>query len=136
MIDYSACKEYFEKTVEFAKSVGMHEGEDPDGQYLKRRLDYLDKYADHEGKGLTKCILRKDFAPHSFTFTMMRRVTNVEKQRELASYGAKPDESGVFWEYWFNGGLIFHGSHDNGGDGGAPTFAVNLNPHHGWGIHT
>jgi len=39
-------------------------------------------------------------------------------------------------ERWFNGGLIFHGPHDNGGDGGAPTFSVNLLPQDGWSIHT
>lgn len=34
------------------------------------------------------------------------------------------------------GGCIFHGSHDNGGDGGAPTFSVNINPQDGWSLHT
>jgi hypothetical protein len=36
----------------------------------------------------------------------------------------------------FVGGCIFHGHHDNGGDGGAPTFSVNLTPILGWSIHT
>lgn len=35
-----------------------------------------------------------------------------------------------------NGGIIFHGVHDNGGDGSAPTFSVNLTPTNGWAIHT
>jgi hypothetical protein len=35
-----------------------------------------------------------------------------------------------------NGGIIFHGKHDNGGDGGAPTFSVSLTPTNGWSIHT
>lgn len=35
-----------------------------------------------------------------------------------------------------NGGLIYHGKHDNGGDGGAPTFSVSLTPQSGWSIHT
>lgn len=34
------------------------------------------------------------------------------------------------------GGCIFHGSHDNGGDGGAPTFSVNLTAVQGWALHT
>ena len=38
--------------------------------------------------------------------------------------------------FWFNGGLIFHGPHDNGGDGGAPTFSVNLGVGYGWAMHT
>ena len=35
-----------------------------------------------------------------------------------------------------NGGMIFHGSHDRGGNGSAPTFSVNLTPTTGWAIHT
>ena len=34
------------------------------------------------------------------------------------------------------GGLIYHGQHDGGGNGGAPTFSVNLIPTAGWSIHT
>lgn len=34
------------------------------------------------------------------------------------------------------GGLIYHGQHDGGGNGGAPTFSVNLTPTNGWSIHT
>ena len=34
------------------------------------------------------------------------------------------------------GGLIYHGPHDGGGNGGAPTFSVNLTPMNGWRIHT
>jgi len=34
------------------------------------------------------------------------------------------------------GGLIFHGPHDRGGDGGEPTFSVNLSGAYGWSIHT
>jgi hypothetical protein len=37
-----------------------------------------------------------------------------------------------------NGGIIYHGPHDNGGDGGAPTFTVSINPSRKphWSIHT
>ena len=34
------------------------------------------------------------------------------------------------------GGLIYHGSHDGGGNGSAPTFSVSLEPCQGWAIHT
>lgn len=34
------------------------------------------------------------------------------------------------------GGLIFHGSHDGGGDGGPQSFSVCLSPVDGWSIHT
>ena len=53
-------------------------------------------------------ILSSDFAPLSFTFR---------------------------WKGMF-GGIIFHGRHDRGGDGGAPTFSVSLSPVDGWAMHT
>lgn len=34
------------------------------------------------------------------------------------------------------GGCIFHGPHDGGGDGGAPTFAVCVTAADGWRLHT
>lgn len=34
------------------------------------------------------------------------------------------------------GGIIFHGRHDNGGDGGPSTFSVCLSPTDGYAIHT
>jgi len=52
--------------------------------------------------------LGDDFAPLSFTFEL----------------------NGI------SGGIIFHGQHDNGGDGGAPTFSVNLTRTTGWLMHT
>jgi hypothetical protein len=55
-----------------------------------------------------KPVLYKDFAPYSFGF----------------------NAGGMI------GGLIFHGVHDRGGDGGAPTYSVNLTPVDGWSIHT
>ena len=36
----------------------------------------------------------------------------------------------------FSGGLIFHGPHDGGGNGGAPTFSCSLVPVDGWSVHT
>lgn len=58
----------------------------------------------------TKCKMFKDFAPLSFCWQM---------------------ENGKL-----HGGLIYHGAHDHGGDGGAPTFSVNLSPTDGWSLHT
>lgn len=34
------------------------------------------------------------------------------------------------------GGLILHGVHDRGGDGGPPTYSVCFTPCNGWSIHT
>jgi len=59
--------------------------------------------------------LYPDFAPYSFYWVWKE----IESGRVIT-----------------NGGLIYHGRHDNGGDGGAPTFSVNLGAHTGWSIHT
>jgi len=77
---------------------------------LEEELAYLGLYACH-GDDLdhTQCVLTKDFAPQSFAFRMLRRAS------PTAPY-----------EFWFNGGLILHGAHDRGGDGGSPTFSVSL----------
>lgn len=58
--------------------------------------------------------LYTDFAPYSFFWTEF----SPTRQRGLI------------------GGLIYHGQHDGGGNGGAPTFSVNLTPTNGWCIHT
>lgn len=36
----------------------------------------------------------------------------------------------------YNGGIIFHGNDDGGGNGGAPTYSVNISPVDGWATHT
>lgn len=56
-----------------------------------------------------------DFSPLSFVFVRVDLVSQ---------------------KFRSNGGIIFHGKHDNGGDGSAPTFSVNLIPCSGWAIHT
>jgi hypothetical protein len=58
--------------------------------------------------------LYTDFAPYSFFWT------------EFSPTGQR----GLI------GGLIYHGQHDGGGNGGAPTFSVSLEPCQGWAIHT
>lgn len=57
--------------------------------------------------------LYKDFAPYSFEFVLKRK-----------------------GEALFNGGIIYHGSHDGGGNGDAPTYSVSLSPTQGWSVHT
>ncbi len=104
-------QEHFDKVVVFAKSTNRME-------QLQEKLDYLDTYADHEQKGLTKCVLGYDFAPYSFSFLMMKKDSNGE------------------YQHYFNGGLIFHGEHDGGGNGSSPTLSVCLNPTDDWAVHT
>lgn len=76
-------------------------------------LESLERLAGlaHGGK---KVRLGLDFSPLSFGFAVIR-----------------PDGSA-----WICGGLLFHGAHDGGGNGGAPTYAVNVQPIEGWTLHT
>lgn len=99
---------YLKETVEFAQEIEKIDD-------LKDKLEYLGTY----GNRNTRCKLSKDFAPYSFSFLM-----------EIQ----KPKEKG--WSPYFNGGLIYHGEHDGGGDGGRPSYSVNLEKKHGWTVHT
>jgi len=82
---------------------------------LEGKLRYLGDYA----RPLeSRCTLYHDHAPYSFAFTLEVKT-----------------RSGV-WQHWFSGALIYHGPHDGGGSGSGPTFAVALEPTHGWLIHT
>lgn len=56
--------------------------------------------------------IMKDFAPFSFYFVVRKT------------------------GYLLEGGVIYHGPHDRGGDGGGPTYSVTLTPTFGWMIHT
>ena len=76
---------------------------------LKECLCRLER---HTRDGCT-VTLYPDFAPLSLYF-------EVKKQGRLI----------------LNGGMIYHGSHDRGGNGSAPTFSVSLTPTTGWAIHT
>lgn len=104
-------QEHFDKVKAFAKRAGKFD-------QLKEKLDYLDTYADHENKGLTKCVLGYDFAPYSFSFLMMKR-----------------DAAGEY-RPWFNGGLIFYDAGDTGV--GNPQFSVRIGDvsESGWSINT
>jgi len=104
-------------------------------QSLQERMLYLAMYANYDLPDNTFCVLSSDFAPLSFSFCMYIKAK--------PGMGMKPSNWLVRefpelegYAFWFNGGLIFHGKHDNGGDGSAPTFSVNLSPTNGWSIHT
>ena len=118
-LDISCCEGYFNEVETFAREAGRFDA-------FYERLQYLvwGEISDAEltcwGK---RCKVRvrlyKDFAPQSFEF-----VKEVMYEDETE------------WTFQFNGGMIFHGSHDGGGDGGAPTYSVNMTPQDGWSIHT
>jgi len=102
--------DYMAEVEAFAEKTGQM-------KQLQEKLDYLATFGGDPGAGDVRCTLYKDFAPMSFTFVMEKCVKGI-------------------WKRWFNGGLIYHGSHDGGGDGGSPTYSVNLIPQQGWSIHT
>lgn len=87
------------------------------GRTLQICLDSLQQVEENYNKQgrptMTK--IYADFAPLSFYFVRMHPATG-------HIYG--------------NGGIIFHGQHDGGGNGSAPTFSINLTPSNGWEIHT
>jgi hypothetical protein len=107
---------YFDEVVAFAKKVGLSEKKnEDDNSSLKSRLDYLDHYG---GDDNTRVHLGRDFAPYSFSFVIERK-------------SAAGD-----WRCLFEGGLLFHGAHDGGGNGSAPALAVCMTPTTGWSVHT
>ncbi len=121
---------HFDKVKEFAEKTGQMEK-------LQKQLDYLDNYACHGDHTKTVCVLGHDFAPASFSFYMM--------QRNRANATLQMDEEAIkdgrvlldkFYDHWFAGGLIYHGSHDGFGSGSAPTLSVTLEPTDGWAVHT
>jgi len=119
-LDLSCCEDYFKEVEQFAIESGRHE------QFMGR-LEYLcqgerpDDELGFWGKPMKSLRLRlfKDFAPKSFEFVLEGMPKGSEE-----------------WCRAMNGGIIFHGAHDRGGDGGAPTYSVNLTPQDGWSIHT
>lgn len=96
---------------------------------LLEQLSYLDTYGCNSEFGLnrniTNCFLRKDFAPNSFSFTMMRATTDGSET----------------YKYWFDGGLIYSGP-GLPSDGSSPSLSVSLDPYaasgskHMWSVHT
>ena len=141
------CRDDFEKAKAFAQSIGLWDNVDKKNSLLWQ-LRFLAGYTcrDKPDDGwnwmenvdgelqLSQTIqkectgdiipervgaeLYSDFAPYSFGFQ-----------------GFIKDKDGI-WRPWTVGGLIFHGKHDNGGDGSAPTFSVCLEPTDGWSLHT
>lgn len=74
------------------------------------RMKYLNDYAGERSQG---CTLRRDYAPFSFAFVMLR-------------------QDG---ESWFNGGMIYHGPGESGA--GAPAYSVRIGDRpEDWSIHT
>ena len=107
MVDLTNGK--LDETLAFAETIN-------DGS-LKECLECLERGERNMSKNTGQTVqtfISNDFAPKSFYFS-----------RQYADGG-----------FAGNGGIIWHGKHDNGGDGSAPTYSVCLTPVNGWSIHT
>jgi hypothetical protein len=102
------------KTLRFAKKIGKYDS-------LIDKLRYLNHYACDDERGWDHAIteLWPDWGDSpDFSFLIKVKGPDGEYKRR------------------FNGGCLFHGSHDGFGSGSGPTFAVTLEPTDGWSIHT
>jgi hypothetical protein len=79
----------------------------------------------------TKTVIFTDFAAYSFEFARWRARETGEEPGNWVQH-----QDGIFYQLQGNGGVIFHGQHDNGGSGAAPTFSVSISAVNGWSIHT
>lgn len=146
------CPERMDKVREFADSTQQRE-------QFESQLKRLE-----EIRSNSRVVLYSDYAPHSFYFVIEVEVEVREREclgcqhrwKARVFRGPTPNISGEVsvncpecsarsvvsepveteWCQCMNGGLLYHGAHDNGGDGGAPTFSVNLISEQGWSIHT
>ena len=97
------CPDRFKEAWLFAKETSQLDN-------LKEQIRCLIRIANNFK---SSCVLRHDFAPHSFAFYIVKD-------------GAVS----------FNGGVIYHGPHDGCGDGGGPTYSVSIDKAQGWKIHS
>ena len=118
-LDISRCEDYFNEVETFAREAGRLDDFYGRLQYLVCGETPDDELTCWGRRCKMRVRLFSDFAPHSFEFV---KETMYEDSDE--------------WTFEFNGGMIFHGAHDGGGNGGAPTYSVNLSPQDGWSIHT
>ena len=109
---------------------------------LKEALEFA---AERKDDSLSRCLSRlmlvdsfqdtitqvsDDYSEHSFYFVRYRKLREGDSQDDIRVINGDP------YKFAGNGGIIYHGKHDNGGDGSAPTFAVNMTPVNGWSTHT
>jgi hypothetical protein len=90
-----------------------------------------------------KAFAREKHLVREFVSTFIRFKRYTKRGYDVFLYPDWAPMSLAFQLKWngkndMNGGFIFHGVHDGGGNGGAPTFSVELNPDtkSHWSIHT
>jgi hypothetical protein len=109
---------------------------------MHKALEFAAERKDHS---LVRCLARlmlvdffqdtitqvsDDYSTHSFYFVRYRKLKEGDSQNDIRVLNGDP------YKFAGNGGIIYHGKHDNGGDGSAPTFSVNMTPVNGWSVHT
>lgn len=101
-------QQYYDEVEAFAKSMGPEIEKS-----FRDNIEYLTNFACRTSSGIDRTLcevkLSKDFARYSF---------------EWAAYRKGQDRC------FINGGMIYHGP------GAGETYAVTLEPVHGWSIHT
>ena len=108
---------------------------------LEHALYFLSNYAHHNNdkfdRDYTHLEVVPDWAPHSFCFNIwvLSREDN-PKKITADSWTAREYPELIGYTHYFTGGIIFHGAHDNGGDGSMSTLSVCLTPVNGWSVHT
>ena len=108
MIDKTNGK--LQEQLEYAKTITNDSLQKTIDEFERREKMYLE-----DRKEIMEHSIYNDWAPRSFEFVQM--------------FG---ERAGM------NGGIIFHGPHDGGGNGGAPTFSVSLSSDRSarWEVHT
>lgn len=102
---------YLREVQTFARSIGRQ-------RELGERLRFLGRLCDFDRSGKTKTVLRKDGAPMSFGFVVIRQ-----------------NAAGMVMTL-LDGALVYHDAHDSFGSGAYPALAVTLMPTRGWSIHS
>lgn len=133
-------QDYFDQVCRFAAMKGAQHSE-----WLWEQLWYLHTYADQVGSGGGVSGNLVEGPPKDFKeMSPKKKVVNLTRDSAPASFNfviatAKGD-------YWFNGGLIYHGDQTGwerrdgtimGADEHQPTFSVRIGDHTSpWSIHT
>ena len=106
---------------------------------------HASRLIDHSEGGFKKAI---QVARERKDLTLIHCIQRLRKRygSENRTVNISNDFCPLSFNFWFleqpdnrcslNGGIIFHGKHDNGGDGSAPTFSVCLTTVDGWALHT
>ena len=104
--------------------------------FTNGKLDEVLKFAEQINDGsLKECLENLERAEKNISENRGKKFETFISNdwADKSFYFSRNSEDGDFAG---NGGIIYHGTHDNGGDGSSATFSVNITPCNGWRIHT